>query len=143
MNMNESNESSLLAAPSKRVLIVDDDPFSQELLSGSLMELGIEDVHTADNGRSALRAMASLPEPPDYLICDIFMPDMDGLEFLAELAKLDFQGGVVLVSGQDITMLAIAQQVALEDGLKLLGAFTKPVPFATLAQALASMDAVR
>ncbi len=141
--MNESNESSLLPAPSKRVLIVDDDPFSQELLSGSLKELGIEDVHTADNGRNALRAMATLAEPPDYLICDIFMPDMDGLEFLAELAKLDFQGGVVLVSGQDITMMAIAQQVALEDGLKLLGAFTKPVPFAHLAQALASMDAPR
>jgi CheY-like chemotaxis protein len=141
-DMNMSTESSPLLAASKCVLIVDDDAFSQELLSGSLMELGFENIFSADNGRTALRTLSTMARAPDYLVCDIYMPDMDGLEFLAELAKLHFQGGVLLVSGEDISMMAIAQQVAIEDGLKLLGAFVKPVPFAVLAQAFASMDTV-
>jgi FixJ family two-component response regulator len=65
------------------------------------------------------------------------MPDMDGIEFTGELAKKGYQGGLILVSGQDITMMSIAQDVAISDGLKMLGAYTKPVPMAILAEVLA------
>ena len=84
-----------------------------------------------------LRALAALPRQPDFLICDVFMPDMDGIEFLDQLTKNNYQGGIILVSGQDITMMAIAQQVAVADGLKMIGAFTKPVSIARLTEALA------
>ena len=122
---------------SKLVLIVDDDSFSQELFSEMLVTLGVTDIHTASNGRVGLRTLAALPRPPDFLICDVFMPDMDGIEFLGELTKKGFQGGIILVSGQDITMMSIAQEVAIADGLKMLGAYTKPVPIAILAEVLA------
>ena len=122
---------------SKLVLIVDDDSFSQELFSEMLVTLGVTDIHTASNGRVGLRTLAALPRPPDFLICDVFMPDMDGIEFLGELTKKGFQGGIILVSGQDITMMSIAQEVAIADGLKMLGAYTKPVPMAILAEVLA------
>jgi hypothetical protein len=46
----------------------------------------------------------------------------------------------MLVSGQDASMMAIAQQVALDSGLKLVGAYTKPVPMEILAQALAKQS---
>ena len=121
---------------SKLVLIVDDDTFSQDLFSEMLMTFGITDIHTASNGRVGLRTLATLARPPDFLICDIFMPDMDGLEFLGELTKQGYQGGIILVSGQDISMMAIAQEVALNDGLKMLGAYAKPVPIAILAEVL-------
>jgi response regulator of citrate/malate metabolism len=65
------------------------------------------------------------------------MPDMDGIEFLGELTKQGYQGGIILVSGQDITMMAIAQEVAVSDGLKMLGAYTKPVPLSVLSETLA------
>ena len=67
---------------------------------------------------------------------DVFMPDMDGIEFLDHLSKQRYAGGVMLVSGQDVTMMAIAQEIALESGLKLLGAYTKPVPMAVVAAVL-------
>ena len=120
----------------KSVLIVDDDDFSQELLSAMLTALGVTEVHFAGDGRVGLRTLAAMPRPPDYLICDVFMPDMDGIEFLGELAKRRYAGGVILVSGMNIEMLAIAQQVALSDGINILGSFTKPVPKAALAEAL-------
>ena len=122
---------------SQLVLIVDDDTFSQDLLTEMLRALGISDIHTANNGRIGLRTLAALPKPPDFLIVDVFMPDMDGIEFLAELAKNRYQGGIMLVSGQDITMMAIAQQVAIAEGLQLLGAYTKPIPLAVLSETLA------
>ena len=137
--MSEATSTPKSAHASKLVLIVDDDPFSQELFSEMLMSLGVTDVHTAGNGRVGLRTLAALPRQPDFLICDVFMPDMDGIEFLEALTKNGYQGGIILVSGQDITMMAIAQQVAVADGLKMIGAYTKPVSIAVLAEALASL----
>ena len=121
---------------SKSILIVDDDSFSQTFFTEMLTSLGVTDIHTASNGRIGLRTLAALPRHPDVLICDVFMPDMDGIEFLGELTKNGYQGGIILVSGQDITMMAIAQQLALDKGLKLLGAYTKPMPQSLLAEVL-------
>ena len=134
--INTSTEPASHTTP-QLVLIVDDDAFSQDLLAEMLRALGISDIHTASNGRIGLRTLAALPKPPDFLIVDVFMPDMDGIEFLAELAKNRYQGGIMLVSGQDITMMAIAQQVAIAEGLQLLGAYTKPIPLDVLSETLA------
>ena len=121
---------------SQSVLLVDDDAFSQELISEMLQALGVTDIHRASTGRHALRTLDSLPSPPDFLICDIFMPDMDGIELLSELGKSGYAGGIVLISGLDMTMMAIARDVAIADGLKLLGALTKPIRQAVLAKTL-------
>ncbi|QDL54762.1 response regulator [Rhodoferax aquaticus] len=131
-NLVQSNASPL-------VMVVDDDDFSRDFLSEMLTELGVRDVHCAVDGRQALKAMKMLPRYPDFLVCDIFMPDMDGIEFLAELAKSGYRGSIMLVSGEDASMMHIAQEVALANGLQLMGAYTKPVAMATLAQALAKL----
>jgi CheY-like chemotaxis protein len=125
---------------SKSVLVVDDDGFSQELFREMLLAIGVSDIDTAGSGRIALRNLSALCRPPDILICDVFMPDMDGIEFLSELAKDGYQGGIILVSGLDASMLAIARDVALADGLRLLGAFAKPVPLDALEKAMALVD---
>jgi CheY-like chemotaxis protein len=122
-------------------MVVDDDSYSQELFTEMLTALGIENIRTASSGRIALSTLAKLPHPPDLLICDVFMPDMDGIEFLSELAKRNFQGGIVLVSGMDIRMMDIAREMAVADGLKLLGAYAKPVPQAELGRALIRLSA--
>lgn len=140
--MNQVNATPETSTPNKLALVVDDDAFSQEFFSEMLGELQVGEVHSASNGRTALRILAGLPRQPDLLICDVFMPDMDGIEFLGELSKMRYAGGIMLVSGLDVTMMAIAQQVALEDGLKLLGAFTKPVPMAILAETLIKAEAL-
>lgn len=139
--MNDTTTAVTSPATAKLALVVDDDSFIQEFFSEMLMALGVRDIHTASTGRIALSTLAGLPRQPDVLICDIFMPDMDGIEFLSELAKKGYQGGIILVSGLDITMMAIAQEVARADGLKLLGAYTKPVSQRVLAQALMQLDA--
>lgn len=121
------------------VMVVDDDDFSREFLSEMLTELGVRDIHCAADGHQALKALKTLPRYPDFLVCDIFMPDLDGIEFLAELAKTGYRGSIMLVSGEDASMMSIAQEVALANGLQLVGAHTKPVAMDVLAQALAKL----
>jgi CheY-like chemotaxis protein len=130
-NTKQSND-----VVSKSALIVDDDSFIHDYFTEILPTLGITDIHTATNGNVGLRILAELPRPLDFLICDVFMPDMDGFEFLGELANRKYQGGIILISGLDITLMAMAQQIALDRGLKVWGAYCKPVPLATLSTTL-------
>jgi two-component system phosphate regulon response regulator PhoB len=61
----------------ERVLIVDDDPDIQKLVSYNLTQAGYQ-VTTAATGLAALNAVQD--QPPDLIILDIMLPDLDGLE---------------------------------------------------------------
>ncbi len=91
-----------------------------------LQQTGLVHVETATNGKHALQAMANMSEAPDMLIGDLYMPDMDGSEFMASLGRQTYPGGIVLVRGENLECLAIARQVAIGDRLNVIGALTKP-----------------
>jgi diguanylate cyclase (GGDEF)-like protein len=61
----------------------------------------------ADTGRGGLEALRA--EPPDCIVLDFNLPDMDGLEFLAKLASGQdgLPTGVVLVTGQGSEKVAV------------------------------------
>lgn len=65
-----------------RVLVVDDEPPIRKLLRIGLDAHGCA-VTEADCGRAALARAAQ--EPPDLVILDLGLPDMDGHEVIAEL----------------------------------------------------------
>jgi len=68
----------------KKVLLVDDTEtvllFEKTLLRGTGHEL-----RTANNGRKALDAVAA--DPPDLILMDIMMPEMDGIEACRHLKE--------------------------------------------------------
>jgi two-component system OmpR family response regulator len=61
--------------PRKKVLVVDDDRSLTELLQMVLEDAGYE-VELAENGREAILSAAR--EPPDLVVLDVVMPEMDG-----------------------------------------------------------------
>ena len=63
-----------------KVLVVDDDP-SVRALVADVLELEGYLVETADDGPSALLAVAA--ERPDCVVLDVMMPGLDGHEVLA------------------------------------------------------------
>ena len=65
-----------------RVLVVDDEPQILRALRINLSVRGY-DVVTAASGAAALRAAAE--RPPDVIVLDLGLPDMDGTEVLAGL----------------------------------------------------------
>ena len=133
---NPSERNAPAATAIDSVLIVDDDSFSRDWLYELLAGFGVSHIHTASNGRDALKKLPLLDKLPDVLICDIFMPDMDGIEFLEQLAKRQYAGRFVLISGQHMETLTLARELADASLMNFVGAFVKPVSRETLAYAL-------
>ena len=65
-----------------RVLVVDDEPQILRALGINLRARGY-DVRTAGDGAEALKAAAA--HPPDVVVLDLGLPDMDGIEVIAGL----------------------------------------------------------
>ena len=76
-----------------RIYVVDDEPDMVELLATVLKGEGHE-VETYTDGRAALARV--LEEPPELLLLDLMMPDLDGFELL-KLLRLDSRGRHVVV----------------------------------------------
>jgi PAS domain S-box-containing protein len=68
------------AAPPLRVLVVDDDDLVRETMCGVLEDRGFSVVGAA-SGAEALALLAE-GEPPDVLVSDLVMPEMDGLSLV-------------------------------------------------------------
>ena len=67
----------------KRVILVDDEPDIQEIVT-LILEMDGYDVQCASNGEQALELLSAIPTP-DLLIIDIMMPILDGWGLLAAL----------------------------------------------------------
>ena len=65
-----------------RVLVVDDEPQILRALAINLRARGY-DVHTAGSGADALAAAAA--HPPELVVLDLGLPDMDGTDVIAGL----------------------------------------------------------
>src|SRR5579864_9236882 len=69
----------------ERVLIVDDDPVQRRLLENMAAKAGYETV-VVDGGEAALAVMFATDQaPPDCIVLDLVMPDLDGLGVLARM----------------------------------------------------------
>lgn len=129
------------ALPPLHVLVIEDDDIICEMLCMHLEHLGVTHVSTAPNGRKALRLLARTDPKPDLLLLDIFMPEMDGIEFLEALRPLGYTGAVALTSGVSIEMLDLATRMAHDWGFRVVGAAEKPVPLEALQGFLAQTQA--
>ncbi len=66
-----------------RILCIEDDPQTAELLTEALKERGYE-VDLASDGDAGLATM--LPNPPDIVVCDVRMPGLSGFELREKLS---------------------------------------------------------
>jgi CheY-like chemotaxis protein len=80
-----------------RVLLVDDDDVLRDLLEAALEDNGFI-VEAAGNGAAALQRVKTMPSPPDVLVCDHHMPDMDGASLLRQLRQWLPRTPAVLIS---------------------------------------------
>ena len=126
-----------------KVLLVDDDYIMHRITTVMLNDLGISGVLNAMSGPVALKMLQENDEDVDVVICDLNMPEMDGVEFIRHLAKRNFSGSLILTSGEDLRILKTVEKLAIEHELHVLGVLEKPVTPAKLSELLDSLDQIR
>jgi signal transduction histidine kinase/ActR/RegA family two-component response regulator len=133
-----AEEPAPLAAPSgngETVLVVDDEESLVRLSEEVLASLGYEPVGCV-GAHQALRVFRSAPQRFDAVLTDAIMPEMSGLELIAELRRVRPELPVVLVSGYGGPDLNAAAAAAGAHAVLM-----KPLGTAELAQCLAQVMA--
>ncbi len=100
-------ESLSLAENANRLaLVVDDDAATREVFCRSLKKIGWQTRQAVD-GQSALELLENLPHPPQLILLDLVMPNMDGFEFLDRTRQLgwseDELPAIVILTSLDLT----------------------------------------
>lgn len=122
----------------KRILVVDDDKTLRKVLTRFLENQGYL-VEEVSSGIEGLKAFAE--NPPDLVVSDVMMPEMDGLEFCRRLRATS--------TGQLVPFIFLSGQGELEDRIQghSIGAddyLTKPFePRELVAKIEAQMERTR
>jgi len=80
----------------KKILVIDDEVYIRDSVIGFLEDFGFE-VIEAENGRIGLEQFEN--KQPDLILCDLRMPEMDGLEVLAQVTQKNENIPIIIVSG--------------------------------------------
>lgn len=80
----------------KNILICDDAAFMRMMIKNVLAKGGYNVVGEAENGAKAVEKYKELS--PDLVLMDITMPEMDGIQALKEIKKIDGGAKVIMCS---------------------------------------------
>jgi len=78
------------------ILVVDDAAFMRMMIKDILVRNGYNVIGEAENGRKAVEKYKELN--PDLVIMDITMPDMDGIQAVKEIKKIDPKATIIMCS---------------------------------------------
>ncbi|MGO4837512.1 response regulator transcription factor, partial [Rhizobiaceae sp. 2RAB30] len=82
---------------SHRILVADDDPHIREVICFALEKAGMKTISVGD-GATALREFER--RPPDLVVLDVGMPEMDGLEVCRRVRRLS-DAPILFLSARD------------------------------------------
>ena len=116
-----------------RILVIEDEDFTRQMICGLLRQLGFRLIMEASDGESGFRELVRTK--PLLVLCDVHMQPLDGLGFLAKLRGLSNQA---LAEMPVIFLTADKQQetVLTAKRLQVDGYIVKPVSIQILKQRL-------
>lgn len=118
------------------IWIVDDNEGFCRLITRVAREMGVS-IRTFGNGSEAREALSCDVERPALLILDILMPEMDGIELISSLTKVEIACPVVFMTGGHEVLAEAAAVMAREKGIEVHGMVKKPVSVGALKEIMA------
>src|SRR5580700_3849902 len=79
-------------------LIIDDEPHVRVLLTAILKQLGVRTIWEAEDGTTGIERVAQ--QKPDFVLLDLNLPQMSGLEVLEKLKAANPTIPIIVVSAQ-------------------------------------------
>lgn len=119
-----------------KILVLDDDVFMLDVQSHMLADMGFGPVAQAASATLALELLDAPGAAIDVVICDLNMPDVDGIEFLRRLEATGRRVDVILLSGEGARILHTVQRLLGSSRLRILGALEKPAARSALTALL-------
>jgi EAL domain-containing protein (putative c-di-GMP-specific phosphodiesterase class I) len=124
----------------RNVLLIDDDPIICEIAKSYFETLGAANVQTAADGNRALLLLRTAQTKIDFILCDLNMPELDGIQLLSQLAETGFDGFIAIVSGEEGSVIETAKTIAEVNDLKIAGVMQKPLRLTAMERLLASCE---
>jgi len=119
------------------ILVVDDAAFMRLMIKDMLVEAGHTVIGEAVNGYDAIDKYRALK--PDLVTMDITMPDMEGVDALKEIRRIDPHAVVIMCSAMGQKQLIVE---AIKSGAKDF--IVKPLQSARVIEAISkALVAVR
>jgi DNA-binding response OmpR family regulator len=126
-------------AVKRTVLVVDDDPILMETVATMLHVQRDVKVLRAGNGAEAFRHLDSNGAAIELIICDLNMPDCDGIEVILELSNRGTRTPILFVTGAVVAVVNAASILARVHKLNVVDILIKPVSIGGL---LAAVDPI-
>ncbi len=117
------------------MMVVEDHDFQRRTLVRMLSSLGVREVLEACDGQQALALLRDTHV--DLVVCDLDMPEMDGMEFIRHLGQTGLTVSVIISSAQDKALLSSVEKMARAYNVRLLGTLEKPVKLADFKNMIA------
>ncbi|MFO1469522.1 MAG: EAL domain-containing response regulator [Turneriella sp.] len=117
----------------KRIVIIDDEPDVVHLLHQICAAAG----YVVESTASAADFHRLLMTRPDFVLLDLLMPDIDGVELLRHLSEERIESAIILISGADSRVLQSVARLAATKGLHVQGTLAKPFNPSELLRLLA------
>lgn len=126
----------------RTALIVDDSVSMRLEAQRILQDIGFGKILLAENGLQAMELLAS--NTVDFLLTDLNMPVMDGVELLTEVEKHNaYRLYVGVMSGLDASLLNSVREIAKNSEFEMIGVLAKPIGIDIMQEILAPHDPER
>lgn len=114
---------------SRTALLIDDEAYFRRFVGQVLKSLAIERILEARDGNEGVALFQA--NPPDFVLLDISMPHMDGVQTLAALRKLSSTTPIIMLT-------SVAEENVVEECVEMGATYfiRKDVPAQELSSAL-------
>jgi len=110
-----------------RVLVIDDQAHVLKYVGNVLKKMGITEVTEAHDGRDALAAVTAPGGWFDLILCDLNMPERDGIETIRAFGALGLESAIAIMSVEEERVIETAGMLADVQGLRMVGTIRKPL----------------